>query len=1542
MTDETTDFENVDDILGLEKMPLARFKMTHTVRRPSQAPGKFDDLTTLQLPNNSVLHTLNGWDTLISPNHGMPDPTIPFVQNEKLPVWLRIHTALADEESRPFGIKDAYIYRPNRLMGAVSHFYQTHRKLHRILSDRTLGTLAGALTWLDYSPLNEVQVNGTLHGYRKFDLLFRTVLDSIVRIGPGKNHFVVFPQSDHLFSRASFLRTFKELSTGTLSGFVHDPAIFAIIHLLGYVYGQTKDLKVTPYKEDIRILGKDAEIFDELRSTSLLERLPEDILPSLNIVLQKDSQAVIYNLADLKEFAQDSSFFNKLFRHVMSLRLRGAHIPAHLDPDSDQFDTYVSTMAGDTTPVDEEDGDPPSVVKSTKSADVITPALPPVAAVKPEKIVPITSPEKFPESTVVAPITFEAAIRKASHAVGQSFGNRDPKETAKHQQLIDSHFSTSIAGKSLAELTHAEPTAKIVENKLDFVTSAPEASYRKSSLLAMDQTYQEQGFHHELAKVIGSTAKHGLFVTKIDEDKVHTEMDRTTTYKVHLTDEKGKSHHVKFTLPDVDDNGAMKLGGITYRLTRQIANVPICKISPTRVSLSSYYNKIRVERIQAKRNSYEQDINKLLLSLKAEGLVTAILGAAPPPTTAVAYDYSAVGRNFSEVTFNEFTFWFGGNHAPVKMGNSGDQDRIDKLTKTYGAWVGMGVDQSLLFWDLANQIHQIDRKNNEIRSWASFHHMLEEQLGAAASVDKTPVEWTQAEIINHTIPLIFILGFRYGISTILKRIGLDYRFYPTGQRAKLTTMDISVKFLDGTLVFNRYPLSRSLIAAGLNWVKLSDISFADLEYPDTYAKVFVKKDLSVGMLKGISGFFDFFVDPITQAILEKMGEPITFDGLLLRANLMLVDYAADDASAMKNHRFRLYERFNGFVYNEIYRALANYRNNPSSKKSFSINPEAVFQRIVQDSTMGPDDVINPVHEVKQRANVTFTGSGGRTANSIVQRDRIFPEDGLGVLSDAVPDSGKVGITAYLSASPNIDDIHGLPKPYKSGDPLEPPQILSIGSMVMPGGTTDDGKRNSYLSIQISHYVPNHGDGETLSVRTGYDEVLPHLSTDTFASAASADGVVEAIDAKHKVVRIRYADTHVPTIRTLKLPYLDTVLNQYRQDGTKFGFLIPDTELDKYPMGGVFALTKTTSGKILDRLRCDTADAIPDKDVARKQSQLVADLVRGKVQALYYIRFSAIDTFAPGPLKAYSFTSIHSPISGAYLLQTRTPNVSVGDKVKAGDIVTYNPGFFVPDPMSKQVTFKHGVLANVALIEKSSNHEDACEISRGLSERLKMTPCHQREIITRPDAALLTIVKIGDHVETTDSLCVISDAFLVGTSLSLDVENLDIMEKLSRQTPSAGYTGTIQKIRILYGCNRDKLSDSLLEVLKTYEKEVRDQFKALNPMGSAKAPDKPGWVAPGTHYKGVVFTDETVVLEFMIEETLDMVEGDKLVISNAAKSIVSHVAEKQHYTESGIPVDMLFSTTSIMGRIIASPLTVGMAERVMEELKRQVLDKYFGS
>ena len=131
---------SIDDNMGLEKANYSTFQRNYTVRRVGQAPGKFDDWKSLELPNGSVLHTVP--DRLVD-DHWLPDTALPLIVNERLPIYLKTQLSAAHEHSVPFEVKEQFTYQPGRLVGEITHFFQTHKRFHRILSDRVMSSMAG-------------------------------------------------------------------------------------------------------------------------------------------------------------------------------------------------------------------------------------------------------------------------------------------------------------------------------------------------------------------------------------------------------------------------------------------------------------------------------------------------------------------------------------------------------------------------------------------------------------------------------------------------------------------------------------------------------------------------------------------------------------------------------------------------------------------------------------------------------------------------------------------------------------------------------------------------------------------------------------------------------------------------------------------------------------------------------------------------------------------------------------------------------------------------------------------------------------------------------------------------------------------------------------------------------------------------------------------------------------------------------------------------------------------------------------------------------
>lgn len=66
---------------------------------------------------------------------------------------------------------------------------------------------------------------------------------------------------------------------------------------------------------------------------------------------------------------------------------------------------------------------------------------------------------------------------------------------------------------------------------------------------------------------------------------------------------------------------------------------------------------------------------------------------------------------------------------------------------------------------------------------------------------------------------------------------------------------------------------------------------------------------------------------------------------------------------------------------------------------------------------------------------------------------------------------------------------------------------------------------NFVGIQLSHHIPTNG-GDVLRIRTGYERVLAHRTSDSFSCAARYDGVVEEVNKKLKMIRVKYGNDEI--------------------------------------------------------------------------------------------------------------------------------------------------------------------------------------------------------------------------------------------------------------------------------------------------------------------------------------------------------------------------------------------------------------------------------
>ena len=475
-------------------------------------------------------------------------------------------------------------------------------------------------------------------------------------------------------------------------------------------------------------------------------------------------------------------------------------------------------------------------------------------------------------------------------------------------------------------------------------------------------------------------------------------------------------------------------------------------------------------------------------------------------------------------------------------------------------------------------------------------------------------------------------------------------------------------------------------------------------------------------------------------------------------------------------------------------------------------------------------------------------------------------------------------------------------------------------------------------MQSAHILPNFEYGETTAVRTGFEKILAHHNSEIFSAVATGSGTVVNVDDKTSTLTVKYDDVETDYLRDEKVPYSAIQIDDYHRKDQRLGFVVPAEQIDDYPAGAILRLSRSTNGIVMERIRCTDIGQVPNYEGSKQQAGLLRKLQLKQVDAVYFIGLELTGIYTPGKTQTYDFSETLTNNSGSYVLQRRKPNVKVGEKVVLGDVLVYNEGFFKPEYGSKQVLFNNGVMALVAMMEKSTNLEDASELSPDFAQKMTTYPTHVRTLTITEDTTIENLVALGTDVESVDPLCelISADVALLGGSASS--EYLDLARSIGRSAPKADYYGVVKDIKVLYSGSKDKMSDSVRSILKAYERRVRAREKALDVPNEERIRE-PGKVLPGTKYHGIDFTDTTVVIEIAITGTLDMAPGDKLCLGNANKSVTSFVSEKPAFTESGLPVDIIFSTKSVEARIVNSPYD-GLAERNVEYATELALADYF--
>ena len=540
-----------------------------------------------------------------------------------------------------------------------------------------------------------------------------------------------------------------------------------------------------------------------------------------------------------------------------------------------------------------------------------------------------------------------------------------------------------------------------------------------------------------------------VFVKDIKVKDTSDELNLKETYTVTLEDSNRVRHTVKVDMPLFIDDKFMYLGGNKKIIVKQLALKPIIKTGPDTVQICTNYKKMFVTRYGAKISPKIEKINKLFASNEKFQGVSYLRGnhKAENIKYKSSIEYDELSAHYDRIVSGKLKLLF--NQKEV-------QEELTKLNitpKSNELCIGfIGKEPVLLNLDT----HLIGEKDIVDLIVEHAPSNFVERYNETKVGKK--FMYSRVKVMRREIPLVLLICFYEGISTVLKKANIKHYFSDTRVRIDPEKEGI-VEFSDGYLIYDKYPFENSLIMNAFSEIPTKAFSYVDLDDKEAYLDIFDTLYGSRGLGGYLLNFYEFMIDPITEGVLRDLGYPTDLVDLIIYANKLLVDNQCLKEYEAEIYRTRSNEIVNIYLYNAIAEAYIKYKQTSNNKNpiKISVPRDAVLKQILTAQTIEDYSILNPIVELEKSRAITPKGpSGLNVSRAYTEEKRSYDKSMLGLIAVSTSPDANCGVVRQLTLEPNIVGPRGYMEIKKDKlDELKDVNLFSPAELLSPLGVTRD-------------------------------------------------------------------------------------------------------------------------------------------------------------------------------------------------------------------------------------------------------------------------------------------------------------------------------------------------------------------------------------------------------------------------------------------------------------------------------------------------------
>lgn len=311
-------------------------------------------------------------------------------------------------------------------------------------------------------------------------------------------------------------------------------------------------------------------------------------------------------------------------------------------------------------------------------------------------------------------------------------------------------------------------------------------------------------------------------------------------------------------------------------------------------------------------------------------------------------------------------------------------------------------------------------------------------------------------------------------------------------------------------------------------------------------------------------------------------------------------------------------------------------------------------------------------------------------------------------------------------------------------------------------------------------------------------------------------------------------------------------------------------------------------------------------------------------------------------------------AGFWIVNEFITNLNVGDRVKEGQAIAWDPKAYSKNRGDRGLSMKLGVFAKVAVAPNWDIFEDSAPVTYKLSQRLKTDMIDEKKIALNKGAFVDWMVKIGDKVKVGDPLIRFdadrdNDDFFQQFLQGVRAETKEEILASTMSTIKSKHAGEVVDIKVYQTVPTEQLDPSLQTIVTEYQKKLKTRNKTL---------DKYKNPGDSNYYKsGQVITEEVEVLKpdaqgkikgkkvddgilvcIYVKYGDSVKKGDKVCAEFALKGVISHVIpqgyEPYAFSRPEEEVSYLVAPLAITARKVPSIFLAMFGNKLLVEAKRQ--------